>query len=522
MSQMLKSSGAMGAATLTSRVLGLVREQVYAGFMGTSVVADAFIMAFSIPNLFRRLLGEGVLSAAFIPLFKAKEKTEGEVEMWRAANAVISGLIMVCCILVAVVMIGISVTLAFGNWSADTRLMLELLRFMFPYLILVCLAAVFIGMLNARGHFFIPAIGASVLNVVMIASVLWLAPHMGKTLDTKIFGLAIGVLVAGVAQAGFQLPTLHKEGFKFQWISPWRNETVREVVKKMCIGSIGVAAFQINVLLTQLFAFGAHASIVSTFNYSVRLMELPQGVFGISLATYLLPTLSGLAAEKKYPEFRSTLSQGLSYLVFLNLLASILLMVLAEPIIRLLFERGNFTSYSTHQVSLSLVCLAPGLIFFSVTNILVRAFYSLGDVTFPMKISIFCLVLNLILTAGLLFGFDLGARSLGLANTTTSGLNVVLLAFALRKKLKTLDMAEFRRHLRPVLVAGLVAGLLAFAAQFLWGEHLGHANLLLKLGHVFVPAGIAAVAYFGIALWLKVPSARDMAGLAQSRFIKTT
>src|SRR5262249_411584 len=202
----------------------------------------------------------------------------------------------------------------------ETLLMLQLLRLMFPYMLLVCLAAVFIGMANARGHFFVPALGAVILNVIMIGSVLFLAPRMGSALPKQIFGLAIGVVVAGLVQARFQLPSLSREGYRYQWISPWGDPTVSEVVRKMLPGSIGVAAFQINVLLTQCFSFWFEPSIVSTFNYSVRLMELPQGMFGISLATYLLPTLAGLAAQKKFPEFRDLLPQRLRHLAFPHLI----------------------------------------------------------------------------------------------------------------------------------------------------------------------------------------------------------
>src|SRR5258707_9141220 len=182
MSQMLKSSGAMSAATLASRLLGLVREQVYARFMGTSAVAGAFQMAFTVPNLFRRLLGEGALTAAFIPIFKDKERNAGEAEMWRAANAVISGLVIASACIIGAVMLGVSLALTSKSISLNTKLMLQLLQVMFPYMFLVCLAAAFMGMLNARGHFFIPALGAAMLNVAMIASVVWLAPRLGETL----------------------------------------------------------------------------------------------------------------------------------------------------------------------------------------------------------------------------------------------------------------------------------------------------------------------------------------------------
>ncbi len=515
MSQMLKSSGAMSAATLASRVLGLVREQVYARFMGTSAVASAFLMAFTVPNLFRRLLGEGALSAAFIPIFKAKEKTAGEVEMWRAANAVISGLIVASLVIIGLVLLGVSLFLTDHTLPPDTRLMLRLVQVMFPYMLLVCLAAAFMGMLNARGHFFVPALGAAMLNVVMIASVWWLAPRMGDKLETQIFGLAIGVLGAGLAQAGFQWPSLRREGFRYRWVSPWKNETVREVVRKMLPASIGVAAFQINVMLTQVLAFGVHAPIVASFWYGVRLMEFPQGIFGISLATYLLPTLSGLAAEKKYPEFRTTLRQGLGYLIFVNLLASVVLLVEAEPIVRLLFERGRFNVESTQQVSRAVACLAPGLIPFSMVNILARAFYALGDTQIPMRISILSLALNLVFAFLLIGTYE--AAGLGIANTLSAILNVGLLLYALRRKLAKLELTELRHSLAYLLGAALAAGLVAWGLLWLWDLKLGHATLPLKLGEVFVPMLIASLVYLGLNVWLKVAPALEVFQLLGSK-----
>src|SRR5262245_32659498 len=275
---MLKSSGAMAGATMTSRLLGVAREIAYASFMGNHWVASAFQLAFAVPNLFRRLLGEGALTAAFIPIFKQKEVKEGEAEMWRAANATISGLVTLTAAITVLAVVGISIALAFWPFQTETRLMLLLLRIMFPYMPLVCLAAVLIGMSNARGHFFVPALGAALLNVVMIASVLLLAPHMGATLKDQIRALAIGVVLAGLAQAFFQIPSLHREGYQYQWVTPWRDPTVREVLRKMLPGSIGVAAFQINVLLTYWFSFWFDPTVVATFNYAVRLMELPQGM----------------------------------------------------------------------------------------------------------------------------------------------------------------------------------------------------------------------------------------------------
>jgi putative peptidoglycan lipid II flippase len=522
---MLKASGAMAAATLSSRVLGMVREIVYAQFMGDTWVAGVFKFAFQIPNLFRRLLGEGALTAAFIPVFKEKEKIHGEKEMWRAANAVISGLIVSASAIIGLVMLGISIALAAHEFLPKTELMLQLLRVMFPYMLFVCLAAAFMGMLNARGHFFIPAMGAAALNVVMIASVLWLAPRFGTDLPNdlrlpkQIFALAYGVLAAGVAQAAFQLPVLWRDGFRYRWVSPWRDETVRLVVTRMIPGTIGVAAFQINVTLVQFLAVAINPQINASFDYAVRLMELPQGMFGISLATYLLTTLSALAVDKNYPEFRATLRHGLATLLFANLIAAVLLVALAEPIVRLLFEHGDkFTTASTARAALALQCLAPGLVAFSTVNILARAFFALGDTQTPMKISIFCLALNLLLSAALIVPLKQGG--LGLANTATSICNVGLLFFALRKKLGRLEMESLRETFLPLAGAGVLAAAIAWFGWQFWENKIGHATLALKIGAVFVPAGIAGGIYWLIALAWKIPAAKEMTEFALAKFKK--
>jgi putative peptidoglycan lipid II flippase len=533
---MLKSTGAMGAATLTSRVLGMVREMVYSHFMGDGPVASAFKLAFQIPNLFRRLLGEGALSAAFIPIFKEQEKTAGEPAMWRAANAVISGLLAASAVIIVVVVLGLTVLLAVSQTSMasplaldaagltqpsgwgwrpsfepTTLLMFRLLRLMFPYMVLVCLAAVFMGMLNARGYFFIPAMSATTLNVVMIASVLVVAPHVGDSLETQIYALAAGVLVAGIAQAGFQYPALQRDGYRWQWVNPWGHELVRQVVRKMVPGMLGVAAFQINILVTYALGFWVDKTIVASFDYAVRLMELPQGVFGISLATYLLPTLSGLAAEKKYPEFRSQLVEGLGFLMFANLAASILLTLLAEPIIRLIFEHGKFDLTSTYRAALALKFLAPGLVLFSVVNVLARAFYALGDTRTPMLISVICLSLNLVFVFWLIS--PLRQAGLGFANTLSAAFNVWLLIHALRRKLPKLDFTLLLSPLKCMLISGLLTGGVAWLSLRLWVRWIGHGHLAARLGEVFVPLVLAALVYAAMCLWLRVPQAVKLWGL---------
>jgi len=323
-----------------------------------------------------------------------------------------------------------------------------------------------------------------------------------------------------VAQAAFQLPSLRREGFRYRWVNPWGDPSVRHIVRQMIPGTIGVASYQLNVLVTQGLAFWLGTGIVIQFQYAVRLMELPQGVFGISLATFLLPALAGLAADKNYDEFRSTLRQGLAHLTFINLLASILLVILAEPIIRLIFERGRFAADgSTATVSFALACLAPGLILFSSVNVMARAFYALGDTKTPMKVSMFCLVLNLVLTAGLLVLFRPGYKqgALGIANSLSALCNVILLSLALKRRLKHLAWEGLRQSLLSLVAAGVVAAAVAWYGIRLWEEHLGHASLLLRIGAVFGPALAASAAYWGVGAWLRVPSAIEIWTLLKHR-----
>jgi putative peptidoglycan lipid II flippase len=301
-------------------------------------------------------------------------------------------------------------------------------------------------------------------------------------------------------------------------VSPWNDETVRRVVRQMIPGMLGVAAFHLNIVLTQCLAYWVDDYIVSSFQYAVRLMELPQGMFGISLATFLLPTLSGLVAQKKYPEFRQTLSQGLCYLAFANLIAAAISMALARPIVCLLFERGKFDGEATARVAPALACLAPGLLMFSMNNILARAFYALNDIKTPMKISVVCLVLNLGFSVWLVQCYR--EAGLAVANTLSATINLGLLTYALRRKLSQLGLGGLARTLRLLVPAAVLAGVVAYGLGWLWERRLGHATLPLKLGAVFVPGTVGCAIYWGTALWLKVPAAHEAAELFLRRFRK--
>jgi putative peptidoglycan lipid II flippase len=270
------------------------------------------------------------------------------------------------------------------------------------------------------------------------------------------------------------------------------------------------------VLVTQSFSFWFEKDIVSIFYFAVRLMELPQGLFGISLATYLLPTLSGLASRKNYGEFRMTLRQGLGYLAFVNLFAAAIAFSLAVPIVRLILQHGKFGPLGTMRVAGALMALAPGLLFFSGVNILARAFYALHDIKTPMKISVFCLMLNLVVAVCLVTRFrEIG---FGAANTISAICNAGLLLFALRKKMKFLGMAPLIRTISILFFSAIVTGVIAWTGYRYWESKFGHATLVAKFGAVFAPAIVAGSVYWTIGILAKIPAAKDIMDLALQKF----
>jgi putative peptidoglycan lipid II flippase len=515
MSRMLKSSGAVAAATLLSRVLGFFRESAYAHFFGDTAVASAFILAFQFPNLLRRLLGEGALTAVFVPVFKQNEKDYGARSTWKGAGAVVSALVLVCTVLV---LVGMLVATAFIHWvpmTADHELMLRLLRVMLPYTVFVCVAAVFVGLLNTQGQFFVPALGTTLLNVVMIGSVYLLAPRFGVHLEQQVYGVAVGVVIAGVCQAAFQWPAVRRAGFQFAFRNPFQDPMVREVGRRLLPATLGVAAYQFNVVATQFIADREAFFAVASYNYAVRLMELPQGVIGVSLATFLLTELSSLASEKRYPEFRTALRDGVLHVVFLNLLATGLLLVLAEPVVRLLFEHGKFNADSTARATFALQCLIPGLVAFSFNNILGRAFYALGDTTTPMRIGVFCLLVNVMLVWLLVQPFAQGG--LGMANTISALVNAGLLSYAWRRKMPKFDFAELYGPAARMAGLAVAATGLAWLAHRAWEVQVGHQGFGRQVGAVFLPALLASAAYLGLSVALHVPQASELLATVNRR-----
>lgn len=515
MSKLIKASGAAAAATMASRVLGFLRETAYAGFFGDTAVASAFVAAFTIPNLFRRLLGEGALTSVFVPVFTRREREEGPEAAMRGGAAVSLAVAGLCTAGVVLLMLVATAMVEWVPMPVQRETMLRLMRLMLPYAAFVCVASVFMAMLNVRGHYFVPALGAASMSLVMIGSVYGLAPWFGTTLEQQVSGLAVGVILAGVMQAAFQWPTLRKEGFRLAWAWPWKDPTVRESFQRLVPATLGVAAYQFNVVATQFIGSIQADHVLASYNYAVRLLELPQGVIGVSVATYLLTELSRQAADQKFPEFRRMVGEGMLHLCFLNGLASVLLAVLAEPIVRLLFEHGRFTALSTERSAMALRFLAPGLLATSVTGIVSRAFYALDDTRTPMRVGIFCLASNVLLALALAFPFQ--QVGLAAANSVSALINMGLLLYAFVRKMPKFDPRHLAPSVARIAALACMAGIVAWGTHAAWESWIGHASKVRQAGAVLVPGVAALAAYLAASLATGVPQAHEIASVLRRK-----
>jgi putative peptidoglycan lipid II flippase len=352
---------------MTSRVLGVVREQVLAALFGAGDATDAYNVAFRVPNLVRDLFAEGAMSSAFVPTFTRHLTTAGKESAWRLGNLVINGLIVITTVLVVLGVIFAEplVGLFAGAYRAvpgKFELTVFLTRLLLPFLTFVAVAAAFMGMLNSLHRFFIPALSPAMFNVATIVCALTLVPVMPLIGWPPITAIVIGSLVGGAAQLALQWPSLRSEGFRYRPILDWKDENFRRVLVLMGPGTIGLAATQVNVLVNTVLATGEGTGAVSWLNYAFRLMYLPIGLFGVSIATATLPAVSRHVAMNDESSARGTVANGLSLMLMLNIPATVGLMALAPPIVKLIFERGAFTAADTAATAAAVQFYALGLI----------------------------------------------------------------------------------------------------------------------------------------------------------------
>lgn len=422
----------VGAYTLLSRILGFARDMVIAWFFGAGMISDAFFVAFRLPNLFRRLFGEGSLTIAFIPVFSAHLTTRGKPEafaMARSALRVLSILLTVGVIVGIIAAPLIIRVIAPGFHGLQFSLTTALTRMMFPYIFLICLVALCMGILNALGHFAAPALAPVLLNLSIIISVFLLSPHMAE----PVFSLAIGVLAGGLLQLVLQVPFLIQKEFYFWHPAPLSHPALGRVGRLMLPSIFGSAVYQISILIGTLLASFLPEGSVSYLYYADRVVQFPLGIFAVSLSVAVLPGLSRQAAGNDMAGLKDTFAYAVKLVFFITIPATVGLIVLRRPIVDLLFQRGAFDSQSAAMTANALLCFAVGLCAFSAVRIVVSLFYALGDARTPVRIALVSITANIILGLGLMG--PLGHAGLALATSLSSLLNVGLLMRAMRTKI---------------------------------------------------------------------------------------
>ncbi len=464
--QLVRSAGVIGIATMTSRVLGLIRDQVLAYFFGAGDAMDAFRIAFRLPNVLRDLFAEGALSAAVVPTFTRALATGDKPSAWRLASNLITILLLIsgAAALAGIVFAEPLVRLyadGFRDVPGKIELTIRLTRIMFPFLVLVATAAVMMAMLNALHRFFIPALSPAMFNVATIACAVIAVPLSPRLGIEPIVGIAAGTLIGGLGQIVLQWPTLRREGFRYHATVDVRDPWLREIGRLMGPGVAGLAAVQINLFVNSWLAAGLGTGAVSWLDYAFRLMYMPIGLFGISIATASLPTIAGHAASRDDPGIRQALSSGLRMMLMLNVPATLGLLALATPIVRLIFERGRFTAADTAATAAALVCYAPGLMGYSAVKLISPSYYAMGHSRIPVIASAasvaFNVALNLVLVR------SLGHRGLALGTAAAALLNAGLLLALLRSRLGGI---EGRRLLVAAAKISVASIAMAFAAYY--------------------------------------------------------
>jgi putative peptidoglycan lipid II flippase len=430
---LLKASSIVSGMTFISRILGFVRDMVYAQLFGAGTATDAFFVAFKIPNLMRRLFAEGGFALAFVPVFSQYKTQRSPQQQQDLLDTVAGtlGIILFAVTVVGVVAAPLLIMLFAPGFTADQSkydLTVSLLRITFPYLLFISLTGFAGGILNSYGRFAVPAITPVILNICLITSAIWVAPY----LEQPVMALAWGVFVAGVAQLLLQIPALIaiKQLPKPRW--GWRSEGVQRVFKLMIPTLFGSSVAQINLLFDTLLASLLVEGSVSWLYYSDRLVGFPLGLFGVTLGVVILPSLSQKHAATSTQEFSQTLDWALRWALLIGLPATLALMLLAGPLLATLFQYGEFTAQDVGMASYSLMAYAVGLLAFMVIKVLNPGFYARQDTRTPVKIGVIAMTVNMILNVILIF--PLAHAGLALATSLSSCLNAGLLLYLLRRR----------------------------------------------------------------------------------------
>jgi putative peptidoglycan lipid II flippase len=518
-----RHAGLTGAATLVSRVLGLVRDQVVAALFGAGDEMDAFVVAFRIPNLVRDLFAEGAMSAAFVPTFTAHLTRRGRADAWRLANNVLTMLTIVTGVVVAAGII-FAAPLAslyardYASVPGKLELTIRLTRVVLPFLTLVAIAAVAMGMLNSLHHYFVPALSPAMFNVATIVCAIALVPLMPAFGWPRIMAIAIGALVGGFGLVALQWPALRREGFRFRPVLDPRDPGLRRVLTLMGPGTIGIAATQVNLFVNTLLATSQGTGAVSWLTYAFRLMYLPIGLFGVSIGTAVLPAVSRHAARDDLPGIRSTIARGLSMMLTVNVPATIGLMVLAVPIVELLFERGRFAAADTQATATALRMYAVGLTGYSAARITAPTFYALGRPRVPVIVSICSIAVNIVCSVALVH--VMGFSGLALGTSIAAVVNAVALVCLLRGALEGIEGRRLAWATLRIAAAATVMAAACAAIQYSLERAIPGSHLTARATRLSASIGGGLVALAISGRLLRVEELDDALAMVYARVRK--
>ena len=461
------------------------------------------------------------MSAAFVPTFTRKLTTDGKDSAWRLGNYVINALLVITGLLVVLgIIFAEPLVTAFAGDYGDVPGKLELTvlltRIMLPFLTMVAIAAAVMGMLNSLHKFFIPALSPAMFNVATIVCALTLVPLMPRFGLPGIAAIAIGTLAGGVAQLAMQWPLLRREGFAYRPSLRWRDEGLQRVLVLMGPGTIGVAATQVNVFVNTVLATGEGTGAVSWLNFAFRLMYLPIGLFGVSIATAVLPAVSRHAAQQDTAAVRTTIADGMSLMMMLNVPATIGLIVLAVPIVRVIFERGAFMPADTAATAAALQLYALGLLGYSIVRIVSPTFYALGRNRIPVMVSVATVLFNAALNIMLVRSY--GYRGLALGTSIAALFNASLLLFLLHRQLAGLDAGRIAGSMLRIAIAAALMGAAAAAADAWLPLVIPGTGLLPQLIRLSVAIGAALVVLAAAAHLLRVREFQQGVALITRRF----
>lgn len=552
-----RSAGIVSIAVMFSRVLGLVRETIFARYFGAGFLYDAFIVGFRVPNLLRDLFAEGALSAAFVKVFTDYQLKNSEKEAWRLASLIFNGLAVILSVIciAGVFLSPLFVKLITYNYLSDPNhyyppekaaLATLLMQIMFPFILLVALAALAMGVLNTKGRFGIPASASTAFNIVSIVFGIGLAYWLSgggwdkypdkliippDNAQWAIIGMSIGTLIGGAAQLLIQIPSLYKVGFRFSLALSFTDPGVKRVMQLMGPAIIGTGAIQIKVLVDTVVASGIEGG-ASWLSYAFRLMQFPIGVFGVAIGTAAIPALSRLASEDNLVKFRSTLSDAMKLVLLLAIPSGCGLIVLSEPIIALIYQRGEFTAFDTNMTAWALIAYSVGLAAYAAIKVVSPAFYALDDAKTPMYVSLASILVHVPASFGMMQllstvgvsperpnGF--GHAGVALATSIVATVNLAALLYYMRRKIKRIDGRDVFAAFVKIMIASTAMSVAAYGSYYLLhGYFSGDKHFWIRMAEAFVPMAFAGMTFLVAAKLLRVGELEQLVSMVRRKLGK--